>query len=271
MGDVASSRAHARSRARRHARCRNRSHPAGRHARAPVSSPCTSPNEAMPSPCSPRCSRSQARGRASRHSGRLWHWPAALLLLGLALEGLLVRRTVIRADIETAARALLGREQGAAFAFRNQSNRNRHDPVRNRGASRVRICRADSRSARSARWHRARSHFSAAGAARRAAVAAACPRAFWGASGSRGGRRTLRSANADPGCARYIARSSPPAQRQDHWNASASHSGRRLRAASAARLRPGRSARAHRLEGHGSHAAPGHARVQLKTSISTCS
>lgn len=56
--------------------------------------------------------------------GSVWYWPAALLLLGLALEGLLVRRTVIRADIETAARALLGREQGAAYAFRNQSNRN---------------------------------------------------------------------------------------------------------------------------------------------------
>ncbi|MEO8631043.1 MAG: DUF58 domain-containing protein [Betaproteobacteria bacterium] len=53
----------------------------------------------------------------------LWRWPAALLLLGLALEGVFVRRTVIRADIETAPRALLGREQAAAFAFSNESNR----------------------------------------------------------------------------------------------------------------------------------------------------
>ena len=54
----------------------------------------------------------------------LWYWPAALLLLGLTLEGVLARRTVIRADIETAARALLGREQGASYAFRNESARN---------------------------------------------------------------------------------------------------------------------------------------------------
>jgi uncharacterized protein (DUF58 family) len=53
----------------------------------------------------------------------LWYWPAALLLLGLALEGFFVRRTVIHADIETGARALLGREHAAAYAFRNESNR----------------------------------------------------------------------------------------------------------------------------------------------------
>jgi len=53
----------------------------------------------------------------------LWRWPAALLLLGLALEGFFARRTIVRADIETAARALLGREQSAAFAFANDSNR----------------------------------------------------------------------------------------------------------------------------------------------------
>jgi uncharacterized protein (DUF58 family) len=53
----------------------------------------------------------------------LWRWPAGLLLLGLAFEGYFVRRTVIRADIETAARALLGREQAAAFAFTNESTR----------------------------------------------------------------------------------------------------------------------------------------------------
>jgi uncharacterized protein (DUF58 family) len=54
----------------------------------------------------------------------LWHWPAALVLLGLALEGVLVRRTIIHADIETSTRALLGREQAAVYAFRNDSRRN---------------------------------------------------------------------------------------------------------------------------------------------------
>jgi hypothetical protein len=39
----------------------------------------------------------------------LWRWPAALLLLGLAIEGYFARQLAIRADIETAARALLGR------------------------------------------------------------------------------------------------------------------------------------------------------------------
>jgi uncharacterized protein (DUF58 family) len=53
----------------------------------------------------------------------LWYWPAALLLLGLAVEGLLARRTIIRTDIETGRRALLGREQAAAYVFRNESNR----------------------------------------------------------------------------------------------------------------------------------------------------
>ncbi len=53
----------------------------------------------------------------------LWRWPAALLLTGLALEGFIIRRTVIRAEIETAGRALLGREQPAAFAFTNESSR----------------------------------------------------------------------------------------------------------------------------------------------------
>jgi hypothetical protein len=47
----------------------------------------------------------------------LWRWPAALLLVGLACEGLLIRRIALSADVETAARATLGREQGAAFAF----------------------------------------------------------------------------------------------------------------------------------------------------------
>lgn len=53
----------------------------------------------------------------------LWRLPAALLLLGLAAEGFLFSRTVIRADIETQTRALLGREQPASFAFKNESER----------------------------------------------------------------------------------------------------------------------------------------------------
>jgi uncharacterized protein (DUF58 family) len=53
----------------------------------------------------------------------VWRWPAALLLLGLAVEGFLARRTSIRADVDTGARALLGREQPAAFAFTNDSSR----------------------------------------------------------------------------------------------------------------------------------------------------
>jgi uncharacterized protein (DUF58 family) len=54
----------------------------------------------------------------------LWRVPAALLLVGLAIEGLFINRAVVSADVETAARAFLGREQPAAFAFHNQSSRN---------------------------------------------------------------------------------------------------------------------------------------------------
>jgi uncharacterized protein (DUF58 family) len=54
----------------------------------------------------------------------LWMWPAGLLLVGLIAETSIARRTLIRADIETAGRALLGREQPAAFAFHNESARN---------------------------------------------------------------------------------------------------------------------------------------------------
>ena len=53
----------------------------------------------------------------------LWYLPAALLLTGLTFEGLLIRRTEIRAEIETTPRALLGREQPATYAFRNESTR----------------------------------------------------------------------------------------------------------------------------------------------------
>jgi uncharacterized protein (DUF58 family) len=53
----------------------------------------------------------------------LWRWPAALLLAGLACEALFMRRVVIHADVDTATRAALGREQPAAFTFRNESVR----------------------------------------------------------------------------------------------------------------------------------------------------
>ena len=55
--------------------------------------------------------------------GRLWCCPAALLLAGLALEALLLRRVSLRADVKTAARAALGREQEAAFEFCNSTSR----------------------------------------------------------------------------------------------------------------------------------------------------
>jgi uncharacterized protein (DUF58 family) len=53
----------------------------------------------------------------------LWRWPAALLVVGLICEGYLIRRVIVRGDVETAARAALGREQGAAFAFHNAAPR----------------------------------------------------------------------------------------------------------------------------------------------------
>jgi uncharacterized protein (DUF58 family) len=53
----------------------------------------------------------------------LWRIPAALLLLGLAFESFIGRRVSLVADIETAPRAFLGREQPAAFVFRNPSAR----------------------------------------------------------------------------------------------------------------------------------------------------
>jgi uncharacterized protein (DUF58 family) len=54
---------------------------------------------------------------------RLWCWPAALLLCGLGCEAFLMRRVSLRADVESAARAALGREQSAAFVFRNAGRR----------------------------------------------------------------------------------------------------------------------------------------------------
>lgn len=53
----------------------------------------------------------------------LWRIPAALLLIGLAVEGLFIRRASVTAEIETAPRAFLGREQAAAYAFHNDSSR----------------------------------------------------------------------------------------------------------------------------------------------------
>lgn len=53
----------------------------------------------------------------------VWQWAALLLLAGLALEGFFVQRARLHADIETAPRARLGREQSAAFVFRNDSAR----------------------------------------------------------------------------------------------------------------------------------------------------
>ncbi|HZO22001.1 MAG TPA: DUF58 domain-containing protein [Steroidobacteraceae bacterium] len=52
-----------------------------------------------------------------------WRLPAALLLLGLAYEAYRIRRASVRADVETAARAFLGRQQAGAFAFRNETLR----------------------------------------------------------------------------------------------------------------------------------------------------
>ncbi|HEY2808136.1 MAG TPA: DUF58 domain-containing protein [Steroidobacteraceae bacterium] len=54
---------------------------------------------------------------------RLWTIPAGLLLLGLGLEGMLVRRQRTEVRIATAARAFLGRPQQAAFEFANPSAR----------------------------------------------------------------------------------------------------------------------------------------------------
>jgi len=44
-------------------------------------------------------------------------------VIGLAYEGLFIRRAAVTAAVETAPRAFLGREQAAAFAFHNDSSR----------------------------------------------------------------------------------------------------------------------------------------------------
>jgi uncharacterized protein (DUF58 family) len=53
----------------------------------------------------------------------LWRIPAGLLLLGLAFEGLFMRRVPVTAQLATAARAFLGRAHPAAFVFANRSAR----------------------------------------------------------------------------------------------------------------------------------------------------
>jgi uncharacterized protein (DUF58 family) len=52
-----------------------------------------------------------------------WRWPAALLLIGVALEAFFIRRTSVPAEIETSPRAFLGRPQPASLAFRNDGHR----------------------------------------------------------------------------------------------------------------------------------------------------
>jgi len=53
----------------------------------------------------------------------LWRAPAALLLIGIAIEALFIRRASVTAEVETAARAFLGREQVAAYSFHNPTSR----------------------------------------------------------------------------------------------------------------------------------------------------
>ncbi len=60
---------------------------------------------------------------SDRSIATLWHWPAALLLLGVALESAFIRRVHWRLGMATASRAFLGRSQQAAFAFDNESAR----------------------------------------------------------------------------------------------------------------------------------------------------
>ena len=53
----------------------------------------------------------------------LWAVPAGLLLLGLAIEGTILRQHRLQVRIATAARAFLGRPLQAAFEFTNPSSR----------------------------------------------------------------------------------------------------------------------------------------------------
>ena len=53
----------------------------------------------------------------------LWRVPAALLLLGLAVEGVAVRRLQPLARIDTPTPAFLGRLQRGVFVFTNRASR----------------------------------------------------------------------------------------------------------------------------------------------------
>jgi uncharacterized protein (DUF58 family) len=59
----------------------------------------------------------------ARNSPALWHVPLALLLLGIACEGLYLRRVHPGAQLATAARAFLGRPQPAALVIVNPAHR----------------------------------------------------------------------------------------------------------------------------------------------------
>jgi uncharacterized protein (DUF58 family) len=60
---------------------------------------------------------------SDRALARLWHVPAALLLLGLAAEGLSMRRLQPLTRIDTATPAFLGRPQRGVFVFTNGHRR----------------------------------------------------------------------------------------------------------------------------------------------------
>jgi uncharacterized protein (DUF58 family) len=54
---------------------------------------------------------------------RLWRIPAGLLLLGLAVEGVYLRRARVRAQVQAAPRVLLGVPQAFSFEFVNTARR----------------------------------------------------------------------------------------------------------------------------------------------------
>lgn len=60
---------------------------------------------------------------SDRQLALLWRVPAALLLLGLAVEGVAVRRLQPHARIDTATPAFLGRPQRGVFVFSNRASR----------------------------------------------------------------------------------------------------------------------------------------------------
>jgi hypothetical protein len=60
---------------------------------------------------------------SDRQLALLWRVPAALLLLGLAFEGVVVRRMQPLARIDTPTPAFLGRLQRGAFVFTNSASR----------------------------------------------------------------------------------------------------------------------------------------------------